>query len=579
MLKPVSRVLLAIGLALAARGETVSIRVLATTDLHGNIFPYDYYTAKPAARGLAKIATLIERERTDNPNTLLIDCGDTVQGSPLETVHLAELRAGKRLPDFRAIDRRPIDPMMLAMNRLGYDSMTLGNHEFDLGMKYLEQARQDARFPWISANIEKAGGGDAFRPFIVKRLAGVRVAVIGVTTESVPSWESPENLQGVKFLSAVAAVRNSVAEIQRKHLADVILVAAHTGLDRNPATGAPRTGDLPSENVAYQIAEIAGVDAVIFGHTHQELGEYRVGPNPVNDTLLMQPRNWGMSLGEMDLDLERPSGERGGAWKITSKSSRVIPVTDSTPADKNILALERSYQEATERYLDTPVAKTPVAMSAALARVEDTPVIDAIQAVELAEAHAQVSIASAFDIGVQLPQGDVTVRQIAALYPYDNTLYAIDMTGKTLREFLEYSARYYNRCAADCSQGPLINPAVIGYNYDIAKGVDYEIDLRRPEGGRIVNLKWQGQPLGDGQTLRVAINNYRAGGGGGYPMLRGANVLWRSSEEIREMIIRYYTMRGIFDPPAEANWRVIPEEAHQELVREAQQEAAQPRLK
>jgi 2',3'-cyclic-nucleotide 2'-phosphodiesterase / 3'-nucleotidase len=285
-----------------------------------------------------------------------------------------------------------------------------------------------------------------------------------------------------------------------------------------------------------------------------------------------------MSLGEMDLVLDRPAGERAGAWKITSKSSRVIPVTEATPADESILALARPYHEAAERYLDKPVAKTPVAMNAALARVEDTPVIDAIQAVQLAEAHAQVSFASAFDIGVRLPQGSVTVRQIAALYPYDNTLYAIETTGKTIREVLEYSARYYNGCETDCSQGPLINPAVYGYNYDVAEGVAYEIDLRRPIGGRIVNLKWQGQPLADGQPLRVAINSYRAGGGGGYSMLRGARVVWRSSEEIREMIIRYYTTRGVLNSFAAANWRVVPEEAHRELVREAQQEAAQPRL-
>lgn len=173
----------------------------------------------------------------------------------------------------------------------------------------------------------------------------------------------------------------------------------------------------------------------------------------------------------------------------------------------------------------------------------------------------------------------MTVRQIAALYPYDNTLYAIETTGRVLREFLEYSARYYNSCVQDCSHGPLINPAVYGYSYDMVEGVNYEIDLRRPTGERIVNLTWQGRPLADDQPLRVAINNYRAGGGGGYSMLRGAKVVWRSSEEIRDMIIRFYTARGVLNPPAASSWRVIPEEAHRELVREAQEEAARPRLK
>jgi 2',3'-cyclic-nucleotide 2'-phosphodiesterase / 3'-nucleotidase len=562
-----SRACLALIFVLAARGESVHIRVLATTDLHGNIFPYDYYTSQPAPRGLAKIATLIARERASNLNTLLLDCGDTVQGSPLETVHLAAVRAGKSGPD----------PMMSAMNRLGYDAMTVGNHEFDLGVADLDRARRDAKFPWISANIEGsvAGHSSGFQAYAIKTVAGVRVAVIGVTTASVPSWEPAENFRGLKFTDAVEAVRRSVAAIQRRRLADVILVAAHTGIDRDAATGAMRTQDLPGENVAYQIAQIAGVDAVIFGHTHNEVGEYHVGP-----VLLMQPRNWGMSLGEMDLTLDRT----GSGWKVASKSSRVIPVTAATPADEAVLSLARPYHDAAERYLDTPVAQAPVAMSAALARAEDTPVIDAIQAVQLEEAHAQVSFAAAFDIGVRLPKGAVTVRQIAALYPYDNTLYAIQTTGRVVREVLEYSAQYYNSCAQDCSpatqiDAPLINPAVYGYNYDIAEGVTYEIDLRRKAGERIVNLSWQGRPLADDQLLRVAINSYRAGGGGGYAMLRGAKVVYRSSEEVREMIIRYYTARGALNPSATGNWRIIPEEAHKQVVREAMEEAARPRLK
>jgi 2',3'-cyclic-nucleotide 2'-phosphodiesterase / 3'-nucleotidase len=555
--RKIPRAALALLVALSARGETVHLRVLATTDLHGNIFPYDYFMSQPAPRGLAKIATLIARERIANPNNLLVDCGDTLQGSPLETVHLAAIRAGKREPD----------PMMTAMNRLGYDAMTVGNHEFDLGLADLDRARRDAKFPWISANLRTLNG---VQPYIVKTIAGVRVAVIGVTTESVPSWEPPENFRGVRFGSAVGAVRRGVDEIRHRHSADVILVAAHTGIDRDPETGAPRTQDLAGENVAYQIAQIPGVDGVIFGHTHTELGEYHVG-----STLLLQPRNWGMSLGEMDLTLDRAPG----GWKIQSKSSRVIPVSAATPADETLLSLARPYHDAAERYLDTAVAQSPEAMSAALARAEDTPLIDAIQAVELSEARAQVSFTAAFDIGVRISKGPVTVRQIAALYPYDNTLYAIETTGRVVREALEYSAKYYNSCSADCSLGPLINPDVYGYNYDIAEGVNYEIDLRRKAGERIVNLTWQGRPLADDQPLRVAINSYRAGGGGGYAMFGPAKVVWRSSEEIRDLIIRYYTARGALSPSATDNWRVIPAEAREEIKREAAEEARRPRLK
>jgi 2',3'-cyclic-nucleotide 2'-phosphodiesterase / 3'-nucleotidase len=542
------------GLSLA---QTVHIRVLATTDLHGNLFPYDYYTAKPAPRGLAKIATLIAQERRDHPNTLLVDCGDTIQGSPLETVHQADIRNGAT----------SADPMMLAMNALRYDAMTVGNHEFNYGRRNLEAARKTAHFPWLAANIE---GDSGFVPYLVKTVAGVRIAIIGVTTPAIPAWEKAENYAGLRFTDPVAAVKKIADEIRQKHSADVIIVTAHSGLDRDPKTGALSAQDLPNENLAYEIAQNAPVDAVIFGHTHSELGSYQVGR-----VQMLQPRNWGMSLGELDLSLDQtPQG-----WKASSKTSRVIPVTDQTPADESMLAIGKPYHEAAEKYLEKPVADAKVALSAAYARVEDTALIDAIQTVELAEAKAQVAFASAFDLTVTVPAGKVTVRQLAALYPYDNTLYRIEGTGRMVREALENATRYFRTCQADCSQPPRINQSVIGYNFDMASGVSYEIDLHRPEGSRIVNLRFQGKPLDDGKPVEIAVNSYRAGGSAGYTMFRGAKVVWRSTEDIREMMIQFFTDKGELPTAPDGNWRVTPEEAHQELRREAKQEADHPTLR
>lgn len=546
---------LALFFSALAFAQTVHLRVLATTDLHGNLFPYDYYTAKPAPRGLAKIATLIAQER--NANTLLVDCGDTIQGSPLETVHQAEVRGGST----------SADPMMLAMNALHYDAMTVGNHEFNYGLRNLNAARKTAQFPWLAANVE---GDSGFTPFIIKTIGGVRIAIVGVTTPAIPAWEKAENYAGLHFTDPVDAVKKIAEEIRQKHTADVIIVTAHSGLDRDSKTGAPSAQDLPNENLAYEIAQNTPVDAVIFGHTHSELGAYQVGR-----VQMLQPRNWGMSLGELDISLDRTPG----GWKLVSQTSRVIPVTNQTPADEAILAIGKPYHEAAEKYLERPVANAKVALNAAFARVEDTPLIDAIQMVELSEAKAQVSFASAFDLTVTVPAGRVTVRQLAALYPYDNTLYRIEGTGKMIREALENAARYFRTCAADCKQPPLINSSVIGYNFDMASGVSYEIDLHRPEGSRIVNLRFQGQPLDDGKPVQIAVNSYRAGGSAGYTMFHGAKVVWRSTEDIREMMIQFFTAKGLLPTAAAGNWRVTPEEAHQELRREAEQEAAHPTLR
>lgn len=554
--------LAALILASLGSGAELKITLLATTDLHGNLFPYDYYTAQPAARGLAKIATLIQAARAENPNSLLIDCGDTIQGTALEAVYQAYVRDG-RLPWKLSFNGVPLDhdPMMLAMNAVGYDAMVVGNHEFNFGLKNIARARADAHFPWISSNIIASGGAAPFAPYFVKTVAGVKIAVIGITTPKIPEWESEEHYRGYRFESGVEAAKRAVAEVREREHPDIVIVAAHSGLDRDPRTETAPSGD-SRENVIYQIAtEVPGIDAIVFGHTHQQLAGLQIG-----DVLLMQPKNWGISLGRMDFVVE-PKETSG--WRIVSKASRVIPVTRDTPADAKLLEIGRPYHELAERYLNTPVAEAPVSLDAKLARVEDSALIDAVQQVQLHYSKADVSFASSFNARANVPKGPVTIRQIAALYVYENQLYVIDGNGKMVRDALENSARYYNTCATDCSHGPLINPRIIGYNYDMAQGVDYEVDLTQPVGHRIRNLRWHGKPLDDAQPLRIALNNYRAGGSAGYTMFRGAKVLWRSPDEIRDLVIQYYSEQGTLPSHPDNNWRVVPEAALHTLEREA----------
>jgi len=544
----------ALVLASLGCGADVKITLLATTDLHGNLFPYDYYSAQPAARGLAKIATLIRTARAENPNNVLIDCGDTIQGTALEAVYQEYVR-DDRLPwklDFAAAPLEH-DPMMLAMNAIGYDAMVVGNHEFNFGLKNIARARGDARFPWISANIgeEPIALGHGFPAYVSKTVAGVKIAVIGVTTPLIPEWESEEHYRGYRFESGVDAVRHTVAELREREHPDIVIVAAHAGLD----------GD-PRENMVRQIAtEVPGIDAIVFGHSHQQLPSLQIG-----DVLLMQPKNWGISLGQMDFVLQ-PKETSG--WKIVSKSSRLIPVTRDTAADARILEIGQPYHELAERYLNTPVAEAPVSLDSRLARVEDSALIDAIQQVQLFYSKADVSFASSFNSRVNVPQGPVTIRQIAALYVYENQLYVVEGNGKMVRDALENSARYYNTCQSDCTRGPLINPAVVGYNYDMAEGVGYEIDLTQPIGHRIRNLRWRGKPLDDNQPLHIAVNNYRAGGSAGYSMFRGAKILWRSPDEIRDLVIQYYSEHKTLPAHPDNNWRVVPETALRTLEHEA----------
>ncbi len=568
---------LLLALSAGASAREVNIRVLATTDLHGNIYAWDYFTGREVPRGLAKISTLIAAERAGNPNTLLIDCGDTIQGAPLEGVYQHFVRTGSFPSKITPVAPLTVDPMMLAMNALHYDVMTIGNHEWNFGLKNLNAARSAAHFPWISANIGTTTGSTAkpFEPWFIKVVDGVKIAIIGITTPGEPTWETPDHYTGYRFLQGKAAAARAVADVKQKEHPDVVIIAAHAGLEKEVKNGVitnedTRFDNLPGENMVHEIAtQVPGIDAIIFGHTHSELAGARLG-----DVLLMQPRNWGMSLGEMDFKLDSGAD---GHWRVLSKNSRVIPVTNKTASDEAILQMAKPYHETAELYLNTPVTQSPVAMDAAVARVQDSPMIDMVQQVQLHYAKADVSFASILNGGLKIAQGPMTIRQIAGLYIYDNTLYAIEGDGKMVRAALENAARYYRTCTGDCTTGPLINPDMISYNYDMAAGVEYEIDLRQPEGHRIQNLRYHGKPLEDSQKLRIAVNNYRSGGGAGYLMFRDAKVVWRSTEEIRELMIDYFSGGKPVPAKAVGNWKVIPEAAEAELIRETSREG--PRLK
>jgi 2',3'-cyclic-nucleotide 2'-phosphodiesterase/3'-nucleotidase len=438
--------------------------------------------------------------------------------------------------------------------------MAVGNHEFNFGLESLAAARAWASFPWLSANTLTDGSLPAFAPYVVRSVGGVKVAVVGLTTPSVPEWEKKENIRGLSWLAPEEGVRRALVALAVE-TPDVTLVAMHSGL--GPASGRPpeRATELPGENAAQAVAErFPGLAAVIFGHSHQREPGRRVG-----GVLLVQPKNWAADVARVDLVLER---EAGKPWRLASSSSRLLPVTPETPPDPEILELARPYHEAAERELDRPVTESKVALSGARGRFEDSALVDAIHEVQLHYAKADVSFASLFQPRVEFPRGPVTRRELAALYLYDNELYAVEGTGRMVREALENAARCFRTCAEpSCAQGPLVDRSVAGYNCDTAQGVAYEVDLRRPLGSRVVNLRYRGAPLGDDERLRLAVNNYRAAGSAGYSMFRDARIVYRSGLEIRELMAEYFAGTKLPEKP-DGNWRLLPPLAASTLARE-----------
>lgn len=530
--------------------QTAKISILATTDLHGHIYPYDYFTQKPANYGLAKIATLVAEERKSTPDLLLIDTGDTIQGAPLESVY-QNFRLSGKLPAGVTIPSRAlaIDPMMLVMNSMRYDAMTVGNHEFNYGLDNLNAARRVARFPWLSANTVASGPNTKpFVPFLEKVIQGVRVVIIGMTTPSIPTWEKPENYKGYSWENPVDSLKRLIA-IWGDNRPDLIIVAAHSGIDKAGSV----------ENFSWQAAEVPGVHAVVFGHSHSEVAELFNG-----DTLLAQPKNFGASLARLDFEFTRADD---GKWQMSKRHSHLIKVKSDTLPDENILSLAKPFHDATEQYLSSPIAESKVELVAAHGRFEDSPLVDAIHEVQLHYTKADVSLSALFNQRLVVHKGPVTVREAAALYIYDNTLYKIEGTGAMLRAALENAARYFQSCPTPaCDTGNLINTRFMGFNYDMAEGVNYEVDLRKPAGQRIVNLRFKGAPLSDAQPLTIALNNYRATGSAGYDMFKDAKILWQSNEAIRDLIVEYYKKKKSFPSTASGNWKIIPDAARDRLM-------------
>ncbi len=539
-------------LAATLSAQTAKVSILATTDLHGHIYPYDYFTQKPASYGLAKIATLVAEQRKVTPDALLIDVGDTIQGSPLESVYQTYKQSG-RLPAGITIPARAlsIDPMMLIMNSMLFDAMTVGNHEFNYGLDNMNAARRVARFPWLSANTVASGPNTkTFIPYLEKTVQGVRVAIIGLTTPAIPLWEKPENYKGYTWENPTASLKRLI-EIWGDNKPDLIIVAAHGGIDKSGGT----------ENFAWQVAEVAGVHAVIFGHSHGEVAETFNG-----DTLLTQPKNYGGSLTRLDFEFTQTAS---GKWQMSKRRSHLIKVTDQTVADEQILALAKPYHDATEQYLSSQIVQSSIDLSAATGRYEDTALVDAIHEVQLFYTKADVSLSALFNPRLTVKKGPVTVREAAALYVYDNTLYKLEGNGAMLRAALENAALYFESCPTPkCDTGNLINPKFMGFNFDMAEGVSYEIDISKPAGQRIQNLSFKGAPLKDNQPLTIALNNYRAAGSAGYGMFKTAKVLWQSNEAIRELIIEYYTKKKSFPTKPSNNWQLLPVAARERLLKQ-----------
>jgi 2',3'-cyclic-nucleotide 2'-phosphodiesterase/3'-nucleotidase/5'-nucleotidase len=538
----------------AARGTLV---VMGTTDVHGWLLPYDYYTGKETANGLARLVPLIDSMRAAHPRAaVLVESGDLLQGNPLDFVH-SRLEPGE------------MHPVARAMNLLEYDAAAIGNHEFNYGIEHLGRVVEQAGFPFVSANIFHHGTDrHAYQPYtLVERTidgAPIRIGITGVTPPGVLLWDR-DNVQGrLDFREIVASVRPVIAEMRARG-ADVVVVASHGGLEGTSYDTAS-TG-VPVENAAAAMArEVPGIDVIFMGHTHREVADTAIG-----GTLVLQAKNWASSLAVAELEVAR---EPDGAWRVLDERGLILrPAADAT-SPRLAEALAEAH-ERTRAYVARTIGTSSTQWSARAARVEDTPILDLINEVQRRAAGADLSSTAAFSLTAEIPEGPVSVADIAGLYIYDNTLKAIRISGRQLREYLEKSAEYYLPCpAAGCER--VTNPKVPGYNFDVLSGVDYTLDLSRPIGERVVRLEREGRPVAPTDSFTLALNNYRASGSGGFSMLAGAPVVYDRGEGIRELLIAEIERRGTLSPEDffRRNWEIVPERVRRQAYEEMAPSAA-----
>ncbi|MEB8387991.1 bifunctional 2',3'-cyclic-nucleotide 2'-phosphodiesterase/3'-nucleotidase [Rhodobacteraceae bacterium KMM 6894] len=579
---------------------TAQLRLLCTTDLHAHLLPYDYFSdQQDCPHGLARVATLIRAARSEMHNTVLLDNGDALQGTPLGDITPQD-----------GSDWGGGHPVIHAMNQLGYDAATLGNHEFNFGLDWLCRALAGAQFPFTCANVTMGGcapkGGQSpfLSPYLLLRrrimddagnMQPLTLGVIGLVPAQIATWDRMHLHGRLRAHDMIETARTVVPQV-RAAGADLIVLLAHTGIDTRPARAM-------MENAALPLAALPGVDAIMAGHSHdifprpvanldQQSGQSCIDHTRglLNGTPALMAGARGSHLGVMDLTLRRT----GGVWQVIRHRTRVRPTAPPAatpiPGDPQFSADLTPAHTATLRLTRKPIGHGTARLHSYLALAgpnASVAVINALQRRCLAQVVAGtpdadlplLSAACAFKTGgiggplnyTDVPAGPLSLRHAADLYSFPNKLCGLHVTGADLRDWLERAAICFAQITPGAQDAPLLNPSIPGHDFDVIDGLSYAIDLSQParydhagtlinaRSRRITDLRHNGRPLADEARFLLASNSYRASGGGPFMAMPDSAFIYTSPRLIRDLLVADLTDTPLSLPTDFLHtWRFAP---------------------